>query len=63
MERLIYFIEFFVFVLSCLNITKNVFKFIKVFKTQQGSINEGKYDSLFFALSFAYVITILILGF
>ena len=63
MEKLIYFIELFLFVLSCLNITKNVFKFIKVFKTQQGSMNDGKYDSTFFALSFAYVITILILGF
>lgn len=49
--------------MSCLNIIKNIYNFIKVMRLQQGYFNNGNYGNLFFGLSLSYIITILIMGF
>lgn len=63
MGELILTLKVFIFVLSCLNIIKNVYGFIKVVRLQQGHFDNGKYGNFCFGLSLSYIITLLIMGF
>lgn len=63
MIELILTLKVFIFILSCLNVIKNIYNFIKVMRLQEGYFNNGKYGNLFFGLSLSYIITILIMGF
>lgn len=63
MGEIILTIKVFIFIMSCLNIIKNIYNFIKVMRLQQGYFDNGKYGNLFFGLSLSYIITILIMGF
>ena len=63
MREMVLFLQTFIFVLSCMNIIKNVYSFIKVMYLQQGQFDNGKYGNLFFGLSLSFIITTLIIGF
>jgi hypothetical protein len=63
MGELILTLKVFIFVLSCLNIIKNIYGFVKVMRLQQGHFDNGKYGNLCFGLSLSYIITLLITGF
>lgn len=63
MGEIVLTIKVFIFIMSCLNIIKNIYNFIKVMRLQQGYFDNGKYGNLFFGLSLSYIITILIMGF
>ena len=62
-EEIVLFIKLFFFILSCLNLLKNSYSFIKVIRMQQGHFDNGKYGNLLFGLSLSYIITTLIIGF
>lgn len=63
MEELVLFLKVFIFMLSCLNILKNVYSFIKILYLQDGKFDNGKYGNLFFSLSLSYIVSLLIIGF
>lgn len=63
MGELVLGIKIFIFILSILNILKDVYKFLKVMRKEEGVFDNGKYGSLFFGLSLSYIITLLIIGF
>jgi hypothetical protein len=63
MVDIILFCKLFFFILSCLNLLKNIYSFIKVIKMEQGHFDNGKYGNLLFGISLSYIITTLIIGF
>lgn len=63
MEKLFLSAEIFIFVLSCLNVIQNIFKFLKVLWVKQGKFEITTISKLFFGLSLSYIITQLIVGF
>lgn len=63
MFKLILGLEIFIFILSILNVFKNVFKLVKVIWTKSGKINNNWLDNLLLGMSISYVITQLIIGF
>ena len=63
MFKLILGLEIFIFILSILNVFKNVFKLVKVIWTKSGKMNNNWLDNLLLGMSISYVITQLIIGF
>lgn len=62
-ENIVLFIELFFLVLCSLDILKNIYKVVKVALSHEGKVEESKFDTWVFALSVAYVLSIIILGF
>ncbi len=63
MVKLILGIQIFIFILSCLNVIQNIFKFLKVLWLKQGKFEITNISKLWFGLSLSYIITQLIIGF
>ena len=63
MLKLILGLEIFIFVLSCLNVIRHIFKLSKILWTKSGKITESKYSNLLLGMSISYIITQLIIGF
>lgn len=63
MFKLILGLEIFIFILSILNVFKNVFKLVKVIWTKSGKMDNNWLDNLLLGMSISYVITQLIIGF
>lgn len=63
MNEIIIFCKIFILILSILNITKNIYGFLKVIRTQEGHFENGKYGNLLLGLSISYIITTLIMSF
>lgn len=63
MVKLILGIQIFIFVLACLNVLNNAFKFFKVLWVKQGKFELTKTALLLFGCSISYIITQLIIGF
>jgi hypothetical protein len=56
-------VKIFLFIFCLLNVVKNIYNFIKVMRLESGSLNNGKYGTIYFGLSLSYVLTLLIIGF
>lgn len=63
MVKLILGIEIFIFVLSCLNVVQNIFKFFKILWLKQGKFEITNLSKLLLGLSISYIMTQLIIGF
>lgn len=56
-------IEVFILILCCLNIVKNLYNTVKVIVMKNGKIELDFRGKICLAMSFAYVLTTIILGF
>ena len=63
MLKLILGLEIFIFILSCLNVIRHIFKLSKVLWTKNGKITENNLSILLLGMSISYIITQLIIGF
>lgn len=63
MLKLILGLEIFIFILSCLNVIRHIFKLSKVLWTKNGKITENNFSILLLGMSISYIITQLIIGF
>lgn len=63
METLLFGIQLFIFIFSCLLVIKDIFSFIKVLVIKQGKVEQSKYSLVCLGCAISYIITTLIIGF
>lgn len=62
-ENLFLWIEVFIFIIACLVVLKNLYRVLKVALTKEGKVEEKSWDGYEFALSIAWILSMIIVGF